>query len=248
MVLLSFNLTSSADYLQNKLKISDDHLIEILSDNTESILRTLEQHEVDATFFIAGELLRPLSSLVQQMYKHRHEVAVFQRDASHDPGFFDQLTQIIGKSPKGLRIKKGSIDSAKIRSQGYFYVSQLQDTGLLDLLNVKDFVKSIYTENDLEIIPESRSPYTRLPYNETVFQYIPMKYYQNMVLETLKNSEYVSVYLNMLQFTDFDAAGLRVPFYRKYNTGKKLDDKLNEFLSFVNDNDFATSIMKDYLL
>ena len=46
--------------------------------------------------------------------------------------------------------------------------------------------KIAYEEHEIMVIPESVSPYSRLPYNDFTFQMIPMKFYQNMVIETLQ--------------------------------------------------------------
>ena len=99
----------------------------------------------------------------------------------------------------------------------------------------------------MSIIPESISPYSQLPYNDFTFQIIPQKFYQNMVVETLKNEEFVVIYLNAWQFTDFSKHHFDIPFYRKINSGKSMEDKLTEFLTWINEEEHATSRMKDYL-
>ena len=68
-----------------------------------------------------------------------------------------------------------------------------------------------------------------------------------MVTETLKNDEFVLVYLNTYQFTENEEFNFRIPFYRKYKSGKKMEDKLEDFLTWINENEMATSRMKDYI-
>ncbi len=250
MILLSFNITDSVHFLKNKLQISDENLIKIIEKNTESVLRTLENHEVTATFFISDSLVSKFEKLIKLIYKERHEIAIFQQSDYIEKNQLakEKVFEYIGKSAKGIRNIGGGISLDSIDQLGFSYYSPIEKMKLTYLLKRLERKTEVYSEKGIQIIPESISPYTQIPYNETIFQYVPLKYYQNMVLETLKNEDYVLVYLNMLQFTDFEDNNLKIPFYKKYNTGKKLEDKLNSFLSFVNENDLATSLMKDYLL
>ena len=105
----------------------------------------------------------------------------------------------------------------------------------------------IFEENGLSIIPESISPYSQIPYNDFVFQVVPLKFYQNMVVETLKNEDFVLIYLNSWQFTDLEKHQFQVPFYRKYNSGRRMENKLEDFLQWMNENEFAFSRMKDFV-
>jgi hypothetical protein len=83
------------------------------------------------------------------------------------------------------------------------YVSNIDNANILFPFKRLKRDTEITEEDGLSIVPESISPYSQLPYNDFVFQILPMKYYQNMVLETLKNDEFVLIYLNSWQFTDF---------------------------------------------
>jgi hypothetical protein len=250
MFLLSFNITDSSHFLKNKLKINDENLIKIIEDNTQSVLRTLEHHEVSATFFIAENLVEKLEDLIKQIYKEHHEIAVFAHDNNLQSiiAAKDKILGFIGKSVKGIRMQNVMLPSKDLQNIGFSYVSPIEKIKITYLFRRLERKTEIYSEENLQIVPESIAPYTQIPYNESVFQYLPMKYYQNMMMETLKNEEYVLIYLNMLQFTDFETNNLRINFLRKYNTGRKMTDKLEALLNFVNDNDLAVSLLKDYLL
>lgn len=248
MVLLSFNVTESHQFFKNKFQINDQDLLKILDENIRSILRTLEHHEVSATFFFAENLVSDFQELIVEIYKQRHEIAVFQQS---DDFHLTQTAQIkiselIGKSAKGIRVFDYD-NFQNFKKLGFTYVSPIEKMKFTYLFRRLEKKTEIYTQDGVEVIPETISPYTQIPYNETVFQFVPMKYYQSMVLETLKNEEYVLVYLNMLQFTDFEKNNIKIPFYKKYSTGKKMEDRLEDFLNFINENDLATSLIKDYL-
>lgn len=248
MVLLSFNITESHQFYKNKFQIKDQDLLKILDENARSILRTLENHEVSATFFFAENLIIHFRELIVEIYKQRHEIAIFQQSSNFPmlQKAQEKISEFIGKTAKGIRVFDGG-NFQNIKDLGFRYVSPIEKMKFTYLFRRLEKKTEVYTQDGVEVIPETISPYTQIPYNETVFQFVPMKYYQSMVLETLKNEEYVLVYLNMLQFTDFEKNNIKIPFYKKYNTGKKMEDRLEDFLNFINENDLATSLIKDYL-
>ena len=88
--------------------------------------------------------------------------------------------------------------------------------------------KIAYEEHEIMVIPESVSPYSRLPY------------------ETLEKEEYVMIYLNSWQFVELNDKKFGLSFYRKYNLGVQMEEKLDRFLKFVEENDLAITIMKDF--
>ena len=68
-----------------------------------------------------------------------------------------------------------------------------------------------------------------------------------MVLETIKNDDFVLVYLNSWQITDVEKFNFKTPFHRKYNSGRKMENKLEEFLLWMNEENLAFSRMKDFI-
>ncbi|MEF9479943.1 hypothetical protein OWR28_21510 [Chryseobacterium sp. 1B4] len=101
------------------------------------------------------------------------------------------------------------------------YVSNIDNANILFPFKRLKRDTEIIEEDGLSIVPESISPYSQLPYNDFVFQILPMKYYQNMVLETLQNEEFVLIYLNTWQFTDFKNTALIFLFTAAYFRVKK---------------------------
>ncbi len=248
MILLSFNITDSDLFLDNKLKIGPEKLLEVIKKNTERLLRVLEHHDVPATFFIASHLVPELEILTKEVYSKGHEIALYHNGNWGDTERAQQLVlKFIGKSAKGIRVFDHFL-AKEISAHHFYYISPVEKMKLTYLFKRLSRNTAIYTDSEVEVIPESIAPVTQFPYNETIFQYLPMKYYENMVFETLKSSKYVLVYLNMLQFTDFSYHKIHIPFFRRYNTGLKMEEKLDGLLTWINDNDFATSTMKDFVM
>ena len=154
---------------------------------------------------------------------------------------------MLQKQIRGIRQKEIKYPLEDLKSLEFNYVSNIDNSNILFPFKRLKRDTEILENNGVSIVPESISPYSQLPYNDFVFQALPMTYYQNMVFETLKSEEFVLIYINSWQFTDFKKNGLKVPFYRRYNSGKKMEDKLDALLTFINEKELATSRMKDYI-
>ena len=249
MILLSFNITNNEKKFKNNFYIDDDKILEITVDNTEAILRILENHNILVSFFIEVSLAEKTQFLIKKIIAKGHEIAFYNE--------FSTLLEIesakiktekfTGKLIRGFRQQDAQFSESAIKSLGFNYISNIDNANILFPFKRLERSTEIIEKNGISIIPESISPYSQIPYNDFVFQIAPLTYYKNMVFETIKKDDFVLIYLNSWQFTDFDKFGFKIPFYRKYNYGRKMEDKLESFLSWINENELATSRMKDFI-
>ncbi len=249
MILLTFNVLNSTAPLKNGRVFSDIERSAITVQNTKSVIRILEKHDIRCTFFVDIILADNHPELIKAIVSEGHEVAFYFEQSE-----FSEIEKVklktedqIEKQIRGIRQKEKAVDIDALKEMSFNYVSNIENASIL--FPFKHLVRdtTISEVDGLSIVPESISPYSQLPYNDFVFQMIPMTYYQGMVAETLKNEEFVLIYLNTFQFTDLETYPFSLPFYRRYNSGKKMEDKLEAFLSWVNNNEHATSRMKDYI-
>lgn len=247
MVLLSFNIISPGG---SPPGLSAGELLRVSEDDSRAILRILEVYNCRATFFVEVGLVERLMNLLKYIVQKGHEVALY--DLASQPSEIAaakaMAENFIGKNIIGYRSRERHISSSLIKALGFTYISPIEHSDVF--FPFKRLVRStqITEENGVATVPESISPYSQIPYNDFSFQLLPMKYYKNMVLETVKNEDFVLIYLNSWQFTDLAKHSFRLPLYRKWNSGKKMEDKLEEFLCWLNDREIATSRMKDFLL
>jgi hypothetical protein len=157
------------------------------------------------------------------------------------------VEEFSGKIIRGIRQKEVTISLDQLKNLEFSYVSNIENANILFPFKRLQRSTDIAIKNGMSIIPESISPYSQIPYNDFVFQTIPLQYYQNMVMETINNDEFVLVYLNTWQFTNFEKFKFKIPFYRKYNSGIKMENKLENFLEWMNEKEFAFSRMKDFV-
>lgn len=249
MVLLTFNVMNIESETRNGSQITDMERLEITIANTKSVLRILDIHEVKASFFIEISIVEKLKNLLKAISAKGHEIAFYNKNssASQVEETKKSTEDFLDKQIRGIRQKEFKIGENDLKLMGFNYISNIDHADILFPFKRLKRDSEISEENGISIVPESISPYSQLPYNDFVFQTLPMKYYQNMVFETLKNDDFVLVYLDVWQFTDVKKYQFKVPFYRRYNCGKKMEDKLEDFLAWINEKELATSRMKDYI-
>lgn len=249
MVLLTFNIVNIDAKPKNNAQITDEERLKITEDNTKAILRILDIHDIKASFFIEISIVEKLQNLIKAISGRGHEIAFYNKNSG-----LQEIEEVkknaqnfLEKQIRGIRQKDHKLPQDNLKLLEFNYVSNIDNANILFPFKRLKRNTEIIEEDGLSIVPESISPYSQLPYNDFVFQILPMNYYQNMVFETLKNDDFVLIYLNSWQFTDFKKYPFEIPFYRSLFSGRKMEDKLDALLSFINEKELATSRMKDYI-
>lgn len=249
MILLTFNIISSkSDFVKNH-RIEDQEIIKITEQNTSAILRILESHNILVTFFVEISMVSKLTTLIKKISRSGHEVSFYNDNSTLAEIETAKKTteEYLGKIIRGIRQKDVFHSVAELKNLEFNYISNIENAHILFPFQRLKRSTEISQMNGLSIIPESISPYSQIPYNDFVFQMLPLALYKNMVNETMRNDDFVLIYLDSRQFTDFDRFKFKIPFYRKYNSGKKMEDKLEDFLRWINDHENATSRVKDFV-
>ncbi|HAO29577.1 MAG TPA: polysaccharide deacetylase [Chryseobacterium indologenes] len=249
MILLTFNIIEIEAEVKNSFKITDEERLKITEENTKAILRILDIHDIKASFFVEVSLTGKLQNLIKAFSSKGHEIAFYNKDSNLDDieNAKKNIQDLLEKQIRGIRQKDVKIPQERLKLLEFNYVSNIDNANILFPFKRLKRDTEITEEDGLSIVPESISPYSQLPYNDFTFQILPMKYYQNMMLETLQNEEFVLIYLNTWQFTDFKKYRFHIPFYRTLFSGRKMEDKLDALLSFINGKELAVSRMKDYI-
>jgi hypothetical protein len=249
MVLFTFNIINIEAEAQKGIQISGDERLKVTEDNTKAILRILDIHDVKASFFVEISIAQKLQNLIKAISSKGHEIAFYNKNSTlqeiEETKKFTQ--EFLEKQIRGIRQKDFKLPQESLKLLEFNYVSNIDNANILFPFKRLKRDTQITEEDGLSIVPESISPYSQLPYNDFVFQILPMRYYQNMVFETLKNDDFVLIYLNSWQFTDFSRYQFDIPFYRRLKSGRKMEDKLDALLTWINEKEMATSRMKDYI-
>lgn len=249
MILLTCNIINNKSDFEKNYDLNDDEILKITDQNTLSILRTLENNNVLATFFVEVSLITKLTSLIKKIIGNGHEIAFYNENSSlpEIEAAKRSIEENIDKIIRGIRQKEVTLSTEELKKLEFTYISNIENADILFPFKRLQRSTQILQQSGVSVIPESISPYSQIPYNDFVFQGVPLQYYESMVLETIKNDDFVLVYLNTWQFTDFDKYKFKIPFYRKYNSGRKMSDKLNDFLQWANKEELAFSRIKDFI-
>ena len=249
MILLTFNISTLEKTRKINNNFSQSELISSIEDKTKTISLLLELHEYQATFFVEISLIEPLQKLLKSLSFSGHEIGLYNvnSDAESTQKAKQNLEQILQKPIKGLRQKSYHLSYSEIKKMDFVYVSNIEESKINFLWRKLTEKTEIYTESELTIVPESQSPYSQLPFNDYVLQVTPMKYYESMLLESLKSDEYVMIYANAWQLFSKDKLPFVLPFYKKINLHRKFEDRLESLFQFIDDHEIAVSRMKDYL-
>lgn len=249
MVLLTFNISLAEKIREINQNFSQPQLLLSIENKTRIISLLLESHGYKATFFVEISIAEALQKLLKSLSVSGHEIALYNvnSDAEAVSKTKQNLEQIIGKPIRGLRQKIHRIDSSQIKELGFAYVSNIEESKINFLWRKLTEKTNIYTENELTVVPESQSPYSQLPFNDYVLQVIPLKYYENMLLESVRSNDYVMIYANAWQLFSKKELPFSLPFFKKINLGRAFEDRLEDIFQFLDDHEIAVSRMKDYL-
>lgn len=249
MILLTFNILNNRPETTSGQFLSEEDLRAITLENTAAILRSLENYDIKCTFFIELNLIEALPTLLKKIVSQGHEIALYNAGSDEEAvaEAKEMAERIVEKSIRGIRRKNVRLSLQQLKAAGFIYVSDIENANILFPLKRLERSTEITDNDGISIIPESISPYSQIPYNDFIFQVTPMEYYKSMVSESLKNDEFVMIYLNTWQLTDIKKYRLKIPFYRRYNAGRNMEDKMKELLEWINKNDYATSRIKDYI-
>ena len=249
MVLLSFNVIAPEVPIKEKHLVSEEELIKITFNGTKKIIDVLEKHFVFCTFFVEVSLVEKMPELLQLITKKGHELGILNQHSTEEEIVSAKkiAEELTGKFVSGIRqFPQFKHKSDVVKRMKFSYHSSMYFSNIF-WLN-KDFdKKTVYEENELVIVPDSWSPYSKLPYNDFTFQMIPLFFYKNMVNNSMKgDDEYIVIYLNSWQFVELNHSKFGLPFYRKYNLGRQMEDKLGRFLLFLEEREWAVNRMKDF--
>lgn len=245
MILLNFNILRS-DYF-NQI-ISEEEVLKSIEKDVNAILLLLEIHNIKSTFFCETNLLLKLQDLLKKVTRKGHEVSIFNIDSKLEKLTSEKelLEKFLDKIIKGIRQTNFKIDTEELKLLEFSYISDLEYSEVFLLFKKLFSETEIIEKNGISFIPESISTYSRIPYNDVTFQLMPQTFYQSMVRESLQKNDFVQIYLNTFQFTDKKYFS-KLPFFLKINSGRKMEDKLSIFLEWINENEIATSRIKDFV-
>lgn len=214
--------------LQEKLEISRSGL--------QATLALFDKYDVRATFFITAYWAQHYPELVRQMAA-RHEIA---SHAYYHSSFSDAdlegsrlaLQEISGQTVYGFRMPRlRKVNLAALKEAGYLYDASVNPTWLPGRYNNWHLPRTVFKEEDTWIIPSSVSPLIRYPIFWLSVKNMPLWITRHFSTRVLRKDEYLSFYFHPWELTDLKGFGL--PAYIRNVSGRKMQQKLEGFLRFL---------------
>ncbi len=252
MVCLSFDIEEFDMPLEYNGKIDFEEQISVSRMGTEIILDLLKKYDIKATFFSTVIFAENNQDLIQRLIKEGHELASHtyyhsQFDTEDLKKSKDKLEELFGKKIYGLRMPRmRDVDETEVHKAGYFYNSSVNPTLLPGRYNNLNVSRMSFMEEGVLQIPASVTPRVRFPLFWLSFHNLPLSVYLEMAKTTYLKDNFLNIYFHPWEFMDISKKEYQLPFYAKRNMGKKMIERFEEFLSWINENEYSTNTLKEY--
>lgn len=252
-IYLSFDIEEFDMPKEYGYEIDFQRQISISRKRTEIILDLLKKYNAKATFFSTAVFAREVPDLIQRLISEGHELASHTfyhsefelEDLKKSKEF---LEENFGVEVFGLRMPRlADVPADAVLEAGYWYNSSINPTFLPGRYNHLNVSKTIFYEGKLLQIPVAVSPLFRVPLFWLAFHNFPLGLYYFLLKRTLKYRRYATLYFHPWEFTDLHQKEFNFPSYVMKNTGKKMVNRFENLLKFVEKNHFEFGLYREFL-
>jgi len=107
--------------------------------------------------------------------------------------------------------------------------------------------RTFFKEQELIQIPASVSPIIRFPLFWLSFHNLPLKLYTWISKLTHNKDSYLNIYFHPWEFTDLHKTHLGMPPYVKRNSGAKMIERIDKFITHFKNQNYTFGTFKDFL-
>jgi len=255
LILLSFDLEEFDMPNEYGKEIPFDDQIAISVEGTYHVLKILAKHEIKATFFSTVVFAQNNPSLIGKILEAGHELASHgfyhsKFETAHLLSSKVALEELSGQEIKGFRMARMmSVDENEITKAGYLYNSSINPTWLPGRYNNFSKPRTFYHSAGTWQLPASVSPVLRFPLFWLSFHNLPLTTYQWIAKRTYLRDGYLNLYFHPWEFTDLgDKERFGFPAYISRNSGNKMIERMDSFLTYLKRNDYEFSTIWDFKL
>ena len=252
MICLSFDIEEFDMPLEYNGKIPFEEQISVSRKGTEIILDLLKKYDIKATFFSTVVFAENNQDIIQRLLKEGHELASHtyyhsQFEIEDLKKSKDRLEELFRKKIYGFRMPRMmNLDEKEVQKAGYFYDSSVNPTFLPGRYNNLHISRKSFMDSGVLQIPASVTPRFRFPLFWLSFHNLPLSMYLEMAKTTYLHDNFLNIYFHPWEFMDIKKKAYQLPFYAKRNVGKKMIERFEKFLAWINDNEYATNTLKEY--
>lgn len=234
-VLLSFDVEEFDLPRERGVEITLGDGINVSKVGLIRILKIIERQDIVATFFCTANFVEAEPELIRRISESGHEIAChgvdhFNPQASDIEVSKKKIEKALEKKIQGYRVPRmQAIDYKAMKSLGYLYDSSVNPAFIPGRYNHLNVPRRPYQKNGIIEIPTSVATVMRVPLFWLALHLFPQKLYLNLCKMSLKKSGYLATYFHPWEFTDLRKYPC-VPKYIQYNSGKKLEKKLEKLI------------------
>lgn len=253
MILLSFDIEEFDMPLEYKGEISFEEQISVSRNGLRNILTILKKHKIKATFFSTVVFAEHNQDLVKELLSEGHELAShtwFHSDFAekHLAESKQKLEELFDTEVIGLRMPRMSpVSPNAVADAGYFYNSSINPTYLPGRYNNLKVSRTAFLEDNVTQLPASVSPLFRIPLFWLSFHNFPLGFYKFLAKKCLKSTGYLNIYFHPWEFSDISVPKYKLPGYTFKNTGKKMEERFENFIKWGKDNHYRFGTIRDFV-
>jgi peptidoglycan/xylan/chitin deacetylase (PgdA/CDA1 family) len=235
-ILLSFDVEEFDIPEEYDRPLEDNIKFKISRTGLSNVISLLDRLDITATFFVTANFALHNRDIIKQLSKY-HEIA------SH--GFYHSqfcledlqkskqtLEEITDTKVIGFRMARlQPVDDIEIEKAGYEYNSSMNPTYIPGRYNNLSKPRTAYYTNKLLNLPISVTPLIRFPLFWLSFKNFPLSMMQLATKLTLETDSYLNIYFHPWEFTDISQ--FKLPRYVKKDSGSKMVNKLEKYLTWL---------------
>jgi peptidoglycan/xylan/chitin deacetylase (PgdA/CDA1 family) len=254
VILLSFDIEEFDMPFEYGKTITFEDQINISITGTHAILDLLKKYNFKATFFSTVIFAENAPEVMQRIKTEGHELAShsYYHSKFEVKDLFSskqKLEEIFNAPVYGFRMPRMMpVDEKEIANAGYVYNSSINPTFLPGRYNNLHISRTYFNKEGVLQLPASVSPWLRIPLFWLSFHNFPLWLYQNLASNAIKRDGYLNIYFHPWEFTELNnKERFGFPGYVSKNSGHKMVERMDEFLSWMNNKGYPNSTIYEFV-
>jgi len=248
-ILLSFDLEEFDFPRERKEEISDKKMFEVSFNGLIKIIGLLRKLKIKATFFTTAVFALKYPRLIRRL-SEENEIAC--HGYSHESGLRDLkkskeiLEKITKKDILGCRMPRlKKPDFGLLREIGFVYDSSINPILLPFRYNNLKEKRTYSSKSGIIEIPISSVPLFRFPLFWLSFKNLPLQVFIKLSKFLILKDKYLNIFFHPWEFVNLSK--FKLPFYVRKNSGEKMLNRLEKYLSWCKENNFSFKTFSEFI-
>ncbi len=229
-VLLSFDVEEFDLPREHGMEISLEEGVGVSSQGLERVIEMLKRTKIRATFFCTGNFANAREDLIKKIVSEGHEVACHgvdhfkpnKTDIEKSKKIIEKIAGVKVYGYRQPRMQKNNY--GELKKWGYKYDSSVNPAFIPGRYNNLKVPRDVFKKEGIIEVPTSVATFMRVPMFWLALHLFPLKLFINLAKNIAKKG-YFGTYFHPWEFADIYDYEV-VPGYIRYNSGRKMVDRL----------------------